>query len=326
MNLKFRALDNSLTINQYDRGGRNVDGTPLRLTLLKKVLLSAGWTVVASSNGSTRLVDGNDNSGSFTVNYSYVMLRDPGGVRVIGLQRGSDFDRFTIKYIAKDDINTATGSATVMCSATTSSWDKTIVSNVSVNYDAPGYIHCVADADAPYGFYCVMTNLQAQVSNVAVGFSMIFDPVTDANASDTDAVVIYVHRTSTYSMAKVSFGYGDPTNQPGGAMAWGWTGTANEAFTGARMILWAGSWTDGPDESLTYVLPYGLPSDSHRRYWAPLVPVLWGFSAGPKGTSTLCEYVGSGLPFGSVLTQTTTRDRITWGPIALKWVGEAVKP
>ena len=318
MNLIWHDSENNSTINQYDSGGTT--SIPLRLTLLKKVLLAAGWTVVASSNGTTKVV-GSDNSGTFSTLNSWVILCDPAGARCIGLQVGtSNLTYVTIKYVAAGGINTTTGSATTMCDANVPAENCTVLSNRYCTVIA-GYVHAVADTAAPYGFY-VVNAYSMQAYEAYNGFCLVYDPLTGCHASETDPYVItvYTERAGaiTDAMANAS------TASTAFACGWQFRGTASAVFGGINMITWRCN-TNG-DENVRHLFPKGIPADTHRGQEATFMPVVWGGQKGVKGKSTMLSYTGCIYKtYGTTYTISSTRDRIHWGGIfVLPWVGQKV--
>lgn len=311
MALVWHDLGGDSTINNWNDGGWQ-NNLSRRLTLLKKTLLSAGWTVVVCGDGTTKSI-GTDNTGSFTVDNTWIYLQDPGGGRCIGLQRTAAY-QVTVKYVATGGIDTSTGSGSTMSSALTSAEDKTIVNNVTVDYDN-AYMNCVADNASPYGFYLICALGTATTG----GFNIIFDPLTNANASDTDPCVIYVHRGNYFNWLYQCFCSGNPQVNAGGAMAWKWRDAGSESWTGCNTLPWAyqiSAWDDN-----YFLFPYNTGVDFTRGKEV-VAPLWWGDQNYIKGKSTMAYWRGAGYNNFATFQVSTVRDRIVWGPLALRWVGE----
>jgi len=310
MALVWHDLGGNLTINQWIDGSWTYN-LSRRLTLLKNTLLSAGWTVVVCGDGSTKSI-GTDNTGSFTVDGTWIYLQDPGGGRCIGFQRAGSY-QVTVKYVATGGIDTTTGSGNTFSTALTAAEDKTLVSSVYVDYDN-AYVNCVADNASPYGFYLV----SAQGTNTVGGFSIIFDPLTGANASDTDALAIYIHR-GNYNSWLSNICSGNPTANTGGAMAWKGRGAASPTWGGINALPWSYSIGGWDESALLYPYNTGVDMTRGKEIVAPL---WWGDQTYIKGQSTMAVWRGVGKPNFLTFQVTSTRDRLVWGPFALRWVGE----
>lgn len=319
MQLIWHDTDGNSTINKYDPG-TNITSLPLRLTTLKQVLIAAGWTVVASSNGTTKVV-GSDNSGTFAAANCWVILQDPSGTRCFGFAMPTDKYHVTIKYVAAGGVNTTTGSATTMCTANVTAEDIAVVTNLTVGYAAM-YFHAVADAEAPYGFYLIGAITLQPTAVTTSGFSIIYDPLESTNAGELDPYAILIMRDNFNSQLTL-WSTGVTTNLTF-ASGWKFKGTASAAYGALNLLTWKCA-TESWNEDRCLLFPNGLAGDMHRGHELTFLPAMWCTQNGFKGVSTMLHYSGSLYrPYGTTCSVSSSRDRIFWSKFTLPWVGQKV--
>lgn len=170
--------------------------------LLLTTLLSAGWIVSRSSDGTTYNSSGNQLTGSGSGagglgnSSAWFVVREPGGVREFCIQRGTVNTSFRIKYSASAKFIGGSPSATRVPSATDEQVLLGAGSDAAPTYIAhfvaspTGRFHVVAENAAINGVY-PFWYAQINASIITQTF-FIFDALKDGTTETADADPCYI--------------------------------------------------------------------------------------------------------------------------------------
>ena len=288
------------------------------------LVAQAGWTVRASSNGTTHSMSSDLwTSNAAVTASSWIVLRAPGGTREICIQRGTNDYQARIKYTFASTFAAGSPSATRV-PATASASDETLIFGTGTdaspgyqsvfNSTANYYLLGVAYTDVDYDFW--FAAYPTGGGDPTGGFCWSSITRGSRASADTDPYVFYPRHPSnlTFKNATIS----DTDGGPGGPV--GWTGSGFATYPAQLMA--------------TRLEADTFPINVAQGQYAvdPLVPILLarqatgtnGSSIGAKGIATLFAWTGVSRSTGDTYTVNSTRDYILMGDVVLPWGGAAV--
>jgi hypothetical protein len=294
------------------------------------LLVSAGWTVKSSSDGTTynstgnQITSGNSGAGGLANSKAWFRIQAPlfnSQTRELIFQTSSSTNAsFRIKYSASAGFIGGSPGAIQTPSAT----DEVIILGAGTDAaptfssqfstDATYHFHMMAgDSSIGYSFYFFANTGGAQPAN-ALNACFIFDvlQIGSYNSLDTDPCIIYTSQ-STSSLG---------TSLTGAATA---KGLLNVSYVGhAAAALYSNS---------TYIFPASVGNKSVQNPFNTkdeLFPIVWirdPFQTPPFGVKGVSSFMlGSSVIHTSFSYQTvnTKRDRIILGYFSFPWNGNQI--
>ncbi len=294
---------------------------PEAVYLLKELLKSAGWTVKASSDGTTYnatsdiILSGSSGASGLANNSAWFRIQDPIAQREFVIQRGTSNPVWRVAYSASSKF-TSGGSASVLPTATdqqfiigssgaTASWFTT---------DNTYRWHGGADNADGYGFWA---------AGIAVGGAtnpnhiFLFEPMKSGsyNVLDIDPYIIYTEVTGAVCQATDFRGTGV-------------NGWARKGFSDETWVNWHG------EQILSNVsveiYPSGVGTNPFNGkdtlislvFGRPTRGLSGGIAMGGfKGIAQNTKWNAIARTTGTTLTIETIRDRIILGDINVPWNG-----
>lgn len=298
---------------------------------LKTLMKAAGWTVPASSDGTTynatgdQITSGASGAGGLNNTNAWFRIRSPDGVQEFCIQRTTAASAYRVKWspsakFVSAPIGGGSTDATHTPSASDESSNPLLGSGSDASPTGAAWFStdnsyrflCMADNAAPYGVW----SGAYQTSGGAPSHKFMLDPVSVADATDANKYVASACGTTT------PWSVGGPTldtNQSATCRTFACAptaGTPASAVPCAACILVTEA-TAVPNNVGTSPL-----SGKDER-----IPVMYARRAGLggtpffKGTSTLWRWTGSSRATSDVQTVNTAKDRIIIGDCSLEWDG-----
>jgi hypothetical protein len=307
---------------------------------LKAALVAGGWTVTRSSDGTTYNSTGDQIShsgtgaGGMSNVRSWFVIRQPGSnQREFCIQRSSDGTttnyNFRIKYSggpstgfvggspSATQVPSATDEVTLLgagtdASPTFSNWFSFADSSlIQANI-------MVGDAASNYNFLMFCQNPSGRTTSAynVSRFGMLgLDTVTSFSVGDVDPVV--VHFDNSTSAAQLTSRMTD-NSTPQGPLAWYKKGLVGAGFVKTHLLTY--------NNGSAIIVPYGAGTNIVTGKDI-FLPALYGRGTslstpnGFKGVSTLFEIISNHRPYGTMLTNTVTNDRLVLGYVTVPWNG-----
>lgn len=311
----------TFTVNQSPTTGAET------IFLLKARLKAAGWTVPSSSDGTTYNAAGDQitgfasGAGGMANNSAWFRIQDPGGTREFTFQRGTTNTAWRIKYSASAKFTTGSPGAT----QTPQSSDQQLILGAGTDASPTfgtlfstdgGYrAHFMADNSTPYPFYffCYANGGWPGTTGLP---ALLFDPVTNADAADTDQAVIYVAVTADTTPFGISH-YAGTTSGPKGYLKKGLAGEGFVTIPAAYYQAQVGT-----------LVPANLVSNPHsgKDDEFPVPYMRQQAQANPtgyKGVSRIVHWRATTRSTGSTLSVTVSKDRVVISSCSLPWDGSS---
>ena len=286
---------------------------------LKTLLVSAGWTVKSSGDGLSSynssgdtITSGSSGANGYGNTSAWVRLQSPGGAgtRELTIQRGSSNVIWTIKYSATAGFTGGAPNATTTPTAT----DSQNLANAATIMPTDSTYRWNAGADnaSPYGFWMGTFAAGGELTTSLGGFMM--DPLLAGSypAADNDPVVFYISTTSAWSATTTSDNLGYLKKGLGGE------GFVNIPWLRYRLpglVLTFAPSTVGSN-------PYNSKNDGFPIIYAR--PTTAVAPQGFKGVSSVARWHGPRSAIPTLLTVSTTNDRIVLGDVILPWNGSDI--
>lgn len=328
----------TFTINQTAGVGSDI------VYRLKTALVASGWTVTKSSDGTTYNSTGDQithtgtGAGGIKNARAWFVIRQPGtNQREFCIQRSSDAStlnyNWRIKYSggpstgfvggtpSATQVPSATDEATLLgggtdASPTFSNWftaNETILikSNILVG-DASSNYNFLMFCHAPQG-------PSATLYNYSRYGALGIDAVTNYSVGDPDPVVVYFDNAT--STGQFTSHMTDTTSSWGG-LSWYKKGIAGAGFVKTPVLTYG--------YGTTTAIPYTI--GQHPLSFKDItVPVVYGRNTsqaapnGFKGVSTLFELCTNQRIYGTMMTRSTTNDRLILGYVSIPWNGTTLE-
>lgn len=292
------------------------------------LLAAAGATKPADSDGTTysssgaQVTTGASGTGGLGNNSAWVRVRLPNGKEYV-LQRGTTDLVWRIKYSASAGFTGGSPGATRVPSAT----DEVTVfgggTDASPTFSTwlaanAGYkLNGGADPVTPYPFWfgCIPNG-----GGTASG-GFVHDPVSSPSASDQDPTMIYIGTSGGNPFATASIGTTSSATTASRPAGW-----INYNNTGSFMTIQGNYIASTSGGS---VLPGAGGSNPHDGEDNTIPVIWWRPSAQPspygyKGLSRVMQWNPVTRSAGETFTDSTVRDRISYGDVNLPWSGTAV--
>lgn len=284
----------------------------------KTLLVSAGWVVKSSGDGLAAFSSTTDviSSGSSGANgwnntSAWVRIQSPAGAgtREFTLQRNAASTTWTIKYSYSAGFTGGSPSSTVPGTATDS---QTLLNATTLFATDNTYrVHIAADNASPYGFYMfsVIYGGQGISSPYPTTGAFLMDPLLAGSfpSADVDPVVFHVPTSSAFSGSIVTSnqGYLKKGLSGEGFVVIPWT----QYFAGATTPFPSGVGNNAHSQrEQGYPVPYARSSGQ-------TAPFGW------KGLSSFLKWLGAPRACPSLLSQSSSNDRVTVGDFSLPWNG-----
>lgn len=296
----------------------------------KSLLVSAGWTVVSSSNGSTLSAGDIITSGTVLDNSNaYFIIKQPlgatgsyGGVqREFGFQRGAFSGQWKVQYM-QSSASVNGGTATTMPSGSDKAWylgsNSSFVTIFTTN-NTYRWSVC-ADNAAPYGFWAGAFPTGGGNPTTL----MIFDPMVSGSfvAADNDPFCFYAANSNAGLLnangsvnALNQFSSASFTESP---RTWFKKGLSGESFegVGAGTYIWYNS---------SIIRDATVVGTNTITTFSDLLPLIWASPAskGYKGISSLMRINTSAKTTGDTISVASagSKEYIVFKDIVLPWNG-----
>lgn len=298
----------------------NINGTTMWFEL-KKLLVTAGWTVRASGDGLSAYSSSGDvfNSGGGSASGANNWLNNNAWFRIQmpninGITREFTFQRTNttntnMKYSQSSGFTTG-GNATTVPTAGDETSNNAMT---TTGTDNAFHAHICADNASPYGFYVIAYINNAYGPSLGDLGGFIFDPIVSGTGppSDPDPYILMMANASGSAWLS-----GDITSDALNNKCWFNKGMPDQIFIGAGGCQVVASVIMFPNAA--GVNPYSKFDE--------IGPILWARTTttsviGLKGIGSLAKWNGITKAAGSLLTVSTTRDRICIDDINLPWDG-----
>lgn len=310
---------------------------------LKAALVAGGWTVISSSDGTTYNASGDQithngtGAGGMGNARSWFVIRQPGAnQREFCIQRSSDSSTTNYNFRLKYSGGPSTGfvAGTPSATQTPSATDENIL--LGAGSDAsPTFGNwfsfaeatlvqaniMVGDAASNYNFLMFCHPAQGRTVSF-YNFSRMgllgLDTVTSFSVGDVDPAV--VHFDNSTSQPQLGVRMADTSTLC--TLSWYKKGLGGAGFVKTPMILYS--------SSTTPLIPNGTGPNIVTGKDI-FMPALYGRNTslaapnGFKGISTLFELCSNYRAYGTMLTHTTTNDRLVLGYVAVPWNGTALE-
>lgn len=295
---------------------------------LKTTLVTAGWTVSQSGDGTTYNSTGDQiTTAADLANASaWFYIEAPNG-QAFTFQNQNNSTAWRIKWRGNGGAVGGSPSATQTPTIT----DEIIIRGSGTDA-SPGYTsflptngtyrwNVIADDASPYGFWCV----PIAFGGASAYGGMIFDPLTAVSSGDVSPYVVMTATGGDYwQRANPNAGiYWNDENSYSGTSGnyavyyTASTGTGNRANANAYYLYLGGN------SYLNYTQAVNPITGNDD-----LFPMVWGRRAaagggnpGWKGVSTFSKYKGIYRAMGDTYTVSTARDRISINDYSLPWDG-----
>jgi len=293
-------------------------------------LISAGWTKVKDSDGTTysssgvQVTSGASGTNGLANNSAWVQLAAPsvgGQVRSITIQRGTVNTSWRVKYSAAAGFSGGSPAATVTPSAT----DEAIILGTGTDasptftawFPTDGTFRlniACGGASEKYVFYMMLFS----VGNSATSTRFMFlDVLSSYETGDVDPAVIGMSNASTNNITEFQNADHNSTNP---RVANGWMGATSNAsnFVGLALLV---------NGALTPHTGNGYGTNPFTSNDIQFGGLIWARSAavvapiGPKGVSSLFRFNSTGRANADTITVSTTRDYIYYRGYILPWDG-----
>ncbi len=309
----------TFTVNQSPATGSEA------IFLLKARLKTNGWTVPASSDGTTYNSSGDQitvagsGAGGMANNSAWFRIQAPDGIRELTFQRGSGGNTsWRMKYSASAKFTGGSPSATQTPQATDQQPIMGAGTDASPTFaglfgvDASYRLQIGSDNAASFGFYLVCYPNGGWVSTNGLSV-ILFDPVTNADSLDVDQVVIYTGLASDSGV----FGTGHYASSGSGPKGYLKKGMVGEGFVAIPATYYRSSGD---------VVPSGIVSNPHSgkddEFPVPYIRATnQGLPAGWKGLSSMVRWRGTDRSLGSTLSVNGPKDRWVVNKASLPWDG-----
>lgn len=296
---------------------------------LKERLKSAGWTVQASSDGTThnssgdQISSGVSGAGGFANNSAWVRLRSPagaGGAEFV-IQRGTVNANWRLKYSVTAGFSGGSPSATRVPSAS----DEVLIWGAGTDA-SPTYAtllgtdsfyrwNVAADDAAPYGFWAGAFPTGGGVPTGA----FVYEPLSGLEPTDAGKYAIYLSGSgqNPFFVGQLS----------------------NESVAAASNTMWSSTPSTAPLSSdwracpalvlgmynSVDIVPSGLPTNPLSSK-DEVFPIVYARRAALspafyKGVGTLMKWCGTTRTTGDTLSVSSSRDRIVYRDVSLPWDG-----
>jgi len=303
----------------------------------KQLLVAAGWVVVSSSNGTTLQAGDLITSGAVLANANaYFVVKQPlgatgsyGGVRrELGFQRTTTNLVWRITY-THSSASTNGGSATVMPNDTGNVERRWIFADGAAGQtlfatDNTYRWHCVADNEAPYGFWAGAYPIGGGNPTTMI----LMDPMISGSFPHTDNDPYVFYAGSSNVLVQDAAGNNNAMNQvstaslPHTPKCWLAKGVTGESFTGIGIPSL--SWYNAATITATNTLGTN-PSNAKD----DVLPVFWarqsaaGGTTGFKGFSSLLRAKNVVRSTGDTLSTTSSgsKDWICMRDYVVRWDG-----
>lgn len=287
-------------------------------------LLAAGWTKVKDSDGTTysaagtQVTGGGAGASGLGNSSAWVNLRAPSGTRELVFQRGTNDTQWRITY-SPTAFSSGSPAATVVPSSANGSivlgggsdGVPTFATWFATN---GGYRQQIgADNASPYAFWmgCYPTGGGAPTA------AIVFDPLTNTPAEDTDPVVIHIGCASSSPLQASGIQSNTATTTTSRTCGWlGFgLGGALVAIPGCTYVANGGQ-----------TVPSGIPANPHNTKddGIPIVFMRASTNAAPqgyKGVSSVMYWLGTSRSTPNTLASLA---RIVIGDVSLPWDGGTV--
>jgi len=295
----------------------------------KTILTTAGWTVLASSDGTTYNSSGDQitvagsGAGGMANTNAWFRLRSPtgAGAQEFTFQRGSANTLWRVKRSRTAGFTGGTPGISQTASAT----DENIILGGGTDA-SPTFItlfaadggtyrwNVGADNTTPFGFWAGSFSNGTATTQAA----LVLDPLFSTETLDADKFVVYacINGSSAYSIASLCSTAGTASNfRITSQNISSAPGSNYSEFSALRYL----------DNITNVLVPGGLVTNpiTTRDESFPMIfaRVNTLANAGFKGISTVMRWTGTPRTTGDTLTVTTTRDRIIYGSVSLPWDG-----
>lgn len=287
---------------------------------IKEWLKAAGWTVPASSDGTTynaagdQITHAGSGANGLANNSAWFVLRSPNGAVYFSIQRGTS-DTATRVKVARAAFAAGSPDAT-HTPATATATDQILMHGGGTDAaptfsnlwgGTPGIYRLwgAVDLDAPYGFWTTRTD----AGGSAPGHALVLDPLENTIAGDAFPYVAICASLNVLTAQGLS----DDT--PAGPVSYL---AAVAPTAGVAMPAQASRNASG------IVVPGGLPSTREgkvRQFRVAYARRSALASPGYKGVSSLLRWMGTILQSGTVISVSGSRDRLAMAEVSLPWDG-----
>ena len=305
----------SFTVNQTPATG------PIAVYTFIARLISAGWTKVKDSDGTTysssgtQVTSGASGAGGLGNNSAWVNLRAPSGTRELCIQRGTTNTNWRITY-SPTAFNTGSPAATVVPSSANSSiifgggTDGSPTFASWLGADTGYKLQTGADNASPYGFFVV--TYPNGGGNPQAG--LVFDPLTGTPAEDTEPVLFFIGVSGTSAFLSGSITATTTSSTMSRCCGWLAFGLGGSFVTIPAATMLIGGST---------VVPNGLPSNPHNGKDDGITMFFSRYAGmtspnGYKGASSVMKWNGTSR---STPNTFATKTRLVMGDISLPWDG-----
>lgn len=294
---------------------------------LKTVMKSAGWSVPSSSDGTTynssgdQITSGNSGANGLANSRAWFRIQDPASLRELIFQRttASNTD-WRIKYSASARFTGGAPAATVTPSATDEKFligggtDASPTFTTWFTSDNQYRVHMMASSTDGYGFWLAcLKSLGGRTNSGTQSGGFVFDPLAAGSypSADQDPIILYVPTSLSFSYSTVTQILGFLKKGLGGE------GFVNipwlQIRVGGAFDAFPGNITANVfnNKEVTFPVFYG-------RQNALTAPT--GF----KGQSSILRWHGTSKFTPSLLTLSSSKDRIVIGDFNLPWNGTDV--
>lgn len=320
---------------------------------LKSLMVSGGWTVVSSSNGTTfQAGDIITADTVLTISNAWFTIRQPLGAtssygnvqRELGFQRTTNNSTWKINYSYSNGLTG--GNATTLPSSSDMQWivgDSSTGVNLSGLTDGTYRLYCYVDSTSPYPVWAAAQTGSSNSGNPFMGFfiepMMTGSYTNGAAGTDTDPYVFFAGGTASQNPF---WGDGEGGGSAGGMFtcdsgsgagnsprAYMGKGSKQEHWGGCGGLTFSANNAGGAVSVSTQRLG---PNSINGNY--DLLPIIWArVSTATLGTQARSGYKGIGA---KILWKTTasmntldtvtvsqTNDHIVMRDCVLPWTGSA---
>jgi uncharacterized protein (UPF0333 family) len=298
---------------------------------LKTTLVSNGWTVQSSSDGTTYNSSGDAitsaNSGANGLNNNNAWFRvrvttaQDGYNREFVIQRGTSASNWNIKYSL---VGFTGGSPNATTTPTATDEQFVITTSTAIFTGTESVYICVGNSTDKNQFYLIGVDPGASPRAVKTIFALDRLLANTYPSAEKDPYIIWINAGGTsVDLLAQNISIGSNENQ---LFTCGWMGkgTAVEAFK--RLMGY--TYRDGSGNYLHANNRTGYGANSLDGYITTL-PIVFGRNAqyttprGAKGASTLFQWHSASTTWGTTFTQVSFRDRIVFGDVNVPWDGSA---
>jgi len=292
----------------------------------KEQLVTAGWSIIDSSDGTTygagdQITSGGTGAGGMENDYAWFTIQSPNGAGFdqFNIQRqASGNTQWRVKHSRTSGFTGGTPGATEVASAA----DEQILFGGGT--DASPTMATLFATDGTYRWNVAAENFSSYEfwagafptggGNPTTAF--VFDVLTGYNASDAYFMGIYISGSSPFQDSQISSETFSATTNALWSTVPSASPTTYDFYTGWVMYSLGGAAT---------AVPNGLPVNPVNGYDEVFPIVLGRRSAlanpGHKGVTTVMKWTGKTRDTGDTLSVGGTSDRIIYRDVSLPWDG-----